>query len=101
MALQAGLGESFMQWLPSFMSELPTVTSALTPPVPSLNTLPRTALQLVTGAGSLGTATLFQLVLLGSIGLLYWSWLASWWALQPRHSLASPNLSTQHVQKGA
>ncbi len=39
----------------------------------------RIALQLLGAGGSLGSGFLLNLVLMVGFGLLYWSWLATWW----------------------
>ena len=39
----------------------------------------RIALQLLSAGGSLGSGFLLNLVLMVGFGLLYWSWLATWW----------------------
>jgi len=48
-------------------------------------------LEFVRGGGPLGWAPAIYAVLLVLIGLLYWSWLASWWALHKRSRLEIPN----------
>jgi hypothetical protein len=45
-----------------------------------LNDVGRMMLQLLSNGGPLGWGVTLNLVLLVVIGLLYWSWLASWWA---------------------
>jgi predicted anti-sigma-YlaC factor YlaD len=45
-----------------------------------LNDVGRMMLQVLSSRGPLGWSVTLNLVLLVVIGLLYWSWLASWWA---------------------
>ncbi|UCC64420.1 MAG: zf-HC2 domain-containing protein [Anaerolineae bacterium] len=45
-----------------------------------LNDVGRMMLQVLSSGGPLGWSVTLNLVLLVVIGLLYWSWLASWWA---------------------
>ena len=45
-----------------------------------LNDVGRMMLQLLSNGGPLGWGVTLNLVLLVVIGLLYWGWLASWWA---------------------
>ena len=52
-------------------------------------------LEFVRGGGPLGWAPAIYAVLLVLIGLLYWSWLASWWALHKRSRLEIPNSTGQ------
>jgi len=48
-------------------------------------------LQVLSNGGPLGWGVTLNLVLLVVIGLLYWSWLASWWVRRQRHKLGVPN----------
>ncbi len=52
-----------------------------------LNDVGRTVLQLLNNGGPLGWTVTLNLVSLVVIGLLYWSWLASWWARRQRRQL--------------
>lgn len=44
-------------------------------------------LQMLSDGGPLGWGVTLNLVLLVVIGLLYWSWLATWWVRHQRHQL--------------
>ena len=54
-----------------------------------LEDVARVVLQLLQGGGPLGWGVVLNLGSLGVIGLLYWSWLASWWARR-RHRTRIP-----------
>jgi hypothetical protein len=54
-----------------------------------LNGVAQGALRLLQGGGPLGWGVVLNLGSLGVIGLLYWSWLASWWARR-RHRTRIP-----------
>ena len=79
-ALQLGLGgEAVASLLPasqqgSWFTETLSLSSA------SLNDLGQIGLQLLNNGGPLGWGITLNLVALVVVGLLYWSWLASWWA---------------------
>jgi len=83
-ALQLGLGgdlaAGLLPALPdgSVLGELFSLSDA------SLNDLGRVALRTLDQGGPLGWGVTLSLALLAAIGLLYWSWLASWWVFR-RH----------------
>jgi anti-sigma factor RsiW len=64
-------------------------------PEASLSDAAQILLEFVRGGGPLGWAPAIYAVLLVLIGLLYWSWLASWWALHKRSRLGIPNSTGQ------
>jgi anti-sigma factor RsiW len=79
-AWRAGLGESVTAgWLPTWQSgaglaETFNLSGA------SLSEVGALARQLFSSGGLLGWGFVLYLVILFVIGVLYWSWLASWWA---------------------
>lgn len=85
-ALQMGLGGDLAaELLPASqqglsLAELSTLSGA------SLSQVGQVALQLLDSGGPLGWVATLNLVSLAVIGLLYWSWLASWWARRQHHS---------------
>ncbi len=82
LAWRTGLGESVTAgWLPAWqpgpgLAEILNLSSA------SLSGLVSLAWQLFSNGGPLGWGFVLYLVLLFAIGVLYWSWLASWWAFR-------------------
>jgi hypothetical protein len=58
---------------------------------PSLNDVARIMLQMLSSGGPLGWGVTLNLVVLVVIGLLYWSWLASWWVRRQRQRLIVRN----------
>jgi hypothetical protein len=52
-----------------------------------LNDLGRIVLRALSNGGPLGWGVALYLVLSAAIGLLYWSWLASWWARRRHRQL--------------
>jgi predicted anti-sigma-YlaC factor YlaD len=75
-ALRIGvLGETIARWLPplgeSWLTQISRLSGA------SLNEVGRAVLRLLS---LLSWSTVLNLIVLIVIGLLYWSWLASWWA---------------------
>jgi hypothetical protein len=89
-ALRMGLGGDVAAWLlrpelveglagsgkrgPYWLTEIFSLSGA------SLGDVGRITLQLLSNGGPLGWGVTLNLVSLAVIGLLYWSWLASWWA---------------------
>ncbi|MGD1992231.1 MAG: zf-HC2 domain-containing protein [Anaerolineae bacterium] len=75
-ALQLGLGGEAVAWLAPSPSgvvlELPITEIGL-------QEVGRIVLQLLSAGGPLGWGAVLNLVLMVGIGLLYWSWLATWW----------------------
>lgn len=95
MALWTGLGGDVAAGLlPGserglFLSDLFRLSGA------SLRDAAQILLEFVRGGGPLGWGPAIYAVLLVLIGLLYWSWLASWWALRKRSRLEIPNSTGQ------
>ncbi len=90
-ALRMGLGGDLAAWLlpPSqggpWLSELVRLSD------PSLNDVAQIMLQMLSNGGPLGWGVTLNLVVLVVIGLLYWSWLASWWVRRQRQRLVVRN----------
>lgn len=84
-ALQLGLGGDLGLWLapgsPGNIIELPTTEVGL-------QAVGRMVLQLLSAGGPLGWGFVLNLVLMVGIGLLYWSWLATWWVRRRSKSLS-------------
>jgi anti-sigma factor RsiW len=81
-ALWAGLdGNLAMQWLPSAQDLW--ATQILTFPIPGLEV--GAALQFLGDEWLSGWSFALETGLLVVTGLLYWSWLASWWVRQQQH----------------
>jgi hypothetical protein len=85
-ALQMGLGGEWAAELlpaaqPGFsLSELLSLSDA------NLGDVGEIALRLMGDGGPLGWGVMLNLAALVVIGLLYWSWLASWWARRQRQN---------------
>jgi hypothetical protein len=58
---------------------------------PSPSDVGRIIFDVLSSGGPLGWGVTLSLVLLVVIGLLYWSWLASWWVRRQRHQLRVRN----------
>jgi hypothetical protein len=96
-ALRMGLGGDVAAWLlrpelveglagsgkrgPYWLTEIFSLSGA------GLNDVLQVMLRLLSGGGPLGWAATLNLVSLVVIGLLYWSWLASWWARRQHRQL--------------
>ncbi len=96
-ALRMGLGGDVAAWLlrpelveglagsgkrgPYWLTEIFGLSGA------GLNDVLQVMLRLLSGGGPLGWAATLNLVSLVVIGLLYWSWLASWWARRQHRQL--------------
>lgn len=87
-----GLGGDFAaRWLPAsqgglWLSELFSISAAA-----SLSEVAVSMLRLLSNGGPLGWTVTSFLLLLVVIGLLYWSWLASWWVRRQRHQVGVRN----------
>lgn len=87
-----GLGGDFAaRWLPAsqgalWLSELFSISAAA-----SLSEVAVIMLRLLSNGGPLGWTVTSFLLLLVVIGLLYWSWLASWWVRRQRHQVGVRN----------
>jgi hypothetical protein len=90
-ALRIGLGgEVTAQLFPSsqggpWLSQLASLSGA------SLSEVASTMLQLLSGGGPLGWGVTLYVISLVVIGLLFWSWLASWWVRYGRRQLGVNN----------
>ena len=85
-ALRMGLGgEAAAKWLPASQPGL-SLAELLGSSVANLGDVGKIVMQLLSGGGPLGWGVTLNLVSLVVIGLLYWSWLASWWARRQRHN---------------
>jgi predicted anti-sigma-YlaC factor YlaD len=90
-ALRMGLGgEVAAQLLPSsqgglWLGQLASLSGA------SLSEVALMILQLPSRGGPLGWTTTLYVILLVVIGLLFWSWLASWWVRYGRRQLGVHN----------
>jgi hypothetical protein len=79
-ALQFGLGsDAITSWLPA-SQQGSWLTTALNLSGPNLGEIARLASQLLSNGGPLGWGLMLNLASIVVIGLLYLSWLASWWA---------------------
>lgn len=83
-ALQMGLGGDVVAGLLPASQQGSGLAEMLSPSSASLNNVGRVMLQLLSHRGLLNWGVTLNLVLLAVIGLLYWSWLASWWARRQR-----------------
>jgi len=92
LAWRMGLGESLTAgWLPAWQSE-PGLTEALSLSGAGLRDVGPFAWRLLSSGGPLGWGLVLYLGMMFVIGVLYWSWLASWWIYrQHRQRLAEPN----------
>jgi hypothetical protein len=80
LALQLGLGGDLAaSWLPAGQGS-PWPDDLFSLSGTGLNDLVPIALRILGDGGPLGWGITIYLALLAAIGLLYWSWLASWWA---------------------
>jgi len=79
-ALQLGLGSDVTTWLLPASRQGPWLAEVFGLSGASLSDIGQIALQLLDSGGPLGWGVTLNLVSLVVIGLLYWAWLASWWA---------------------
>ena len=86
-ALQMGLGEDVAAGLLPAAQQEPWLTEVFNLSGAGLNDVGRIVLQLLSNGGPLSWGVTLNLVSLVVIGLLYWSWLASWWARRQRRQL--------------
>lgn len=85
-ALQMGLGgDAVAELLPASQQGLSMAELSISSGA-SLSEIGQIALRLFGSGGPLGWSVTLNLVSLAVIGLLYWSWLASWWARRQHHS---------------
>jgi hypothetical protein len=86
-ALRMGLGENVAAGLLPVAQQEPWLTKVFDLSGAGLNDVGRIVLQLLSNGGPLGWGVTLNLVSLVIIGLLYWSWLASWWARHQHRQL--------------
>jgi len=90
LGLRLGLGgDVAARFLPA--SQQGWLTEILNLSDVGLNDVGRIILQMLSSGGPLGWVATLNLALLVLIGLLYFSWLASWWARRQRHRLGVRN----------
>ncbi|MEA3342438.1 MAG: zf-HC2 domain-containing protein [Chloroflexota bacterium] len=85
-ALRLGLGGDLAADLLPVSQRALSLTELLSSSGASLNDVGQAALRLMGNGGPLGWGVTLNLISLVVIGLLYWSWLASWWARRQHHS---------------
>jgi hypothetical protein len=85
-ALRMGLGEDVAAGLLPAAQQESWLTEAFSLSSAGLNDVGQMMLQLLSSGGPLGWGVTLNLVSLVVIGLLYWSWLASWWARRQHQS---------------
>jgi anti-sigma factor RsiW len=86
-ALQMGLGGDAIAWLLPVSPQGAWLADVLSLSDMGLNDVGQIVLNLLWDGGPLGWGVTLNLVLLIVIGLMYWSWLASWWV---RHRRQTP-----------
>jgi hypothetical protein len=86
-ALRMGLDGDVAAWLLPAVQRGPWLTEIFNPSGATLNDVGRVTLQLLSHGGLLSWSVTLNLVLLAVFGLLYWSWLASWWARRRRRQI--------------
>ncbi len=93
LAWRLGLGESLTgDWLPAW-SAGPGLAESLSLSGAGLRDAASLGWRLVSGGGPLGWGLVLYLGVQVAMGLLYWSWLASWWAYrQHRLRFAGPSV---------
>jgi predicted anti-sigma-YlaC factor YlaD len=83
-ALQMGLGDDAIAWLLPASPQGPWLAEVFGLSHAGLNDVGQIGLHLLRDGGPLGWGVTLNLVSLLVIGLLYWSWLASWWVRHRR-----------------
>ena len=86
-ALRMGLRGDLAAWLPATLQQGTWLTEVLSFSDTGLNNVGRVVLQLLSDGGPLGWNVTLYIVSLAVIGLLYLSWLASWWARHQHRQL--------------
>jgi len=86
-ALQLGLDGDVAAWLLPASQQGPSLSEIFSLSGASLGDVGRIVLQLLSIREPLGWGITLNLVSLLVIGLLYWSWLASWWARRQHRQL--------------
>ena len=86
-ALRMGLGGDLAAWLPTTSRQGMWLTEILSFSDAGLNDLGRVLLRLLSDGGPLGWSVTLYIVSLAVLGLLYLSWLASWWARRQHRQL--------------
>jgi len=84
--LQIGLGSRLTAWLLPVSGYAPWLAGALRLSGAATADVGRAVWHLLRHGGALSWTTVLNLVSLAVIGLLYWSWLASWWIRRQRRS---------------
>jgi hypothetical protein len=85
--LRTGLGGDVAAWLLPASPQGTWLTEIFRLSGAGLNDVLRVMPRLLSSGGPLGWGVTLNLALLFVIGLLYWSWLASWWARRQRRQL--------------
>ena len=85
-ALRMGLGGDMVAWLQPTSQQEPWLIEVLSLSGANLGDVGR-MMELWRGVELLGWGVTLNLVSLAVIGLLYWSWLASWWARRQHRQL--------------
>lgn len=86
-ALQMGLGGEAAAWLLPVLTPVSAEVDLFSLSGSGLNDMRRIAGGLLSYGGPLGWGAVLNLLSLVVIGLLYWSWLASWWVRHRRQQL--------------
>jgi anti-sigma factor RsiW len=86
-ALRLGLGGDLAAWLPAASQQGAWLAGVFSLSDAGLNDVARVALQLLGSGGPWGWAVTLYIVSLVAISLLYWSWLATWWARRRHRQL--------------
>jgi hypothetical protein len=96
-ALQVGLGGEAGVWLLPASQLEPGFADAFRLSAAGLSNVGRIMGRLLSLVGPLGWSAALNLVSLVVIGLLYWSWLVSWWVRRQHQQLPSQKLERNHA----
>ncbi len=88
-ALRLGLGGDLASDLLPASQRALSLTELLSSSGASLSDVGQIALRLLGNGGPLGWGVTLNLISLAALGLLYWSWLASWWACHQHRTLTA------------
>jgi len=83
-ALRLGLGGDAVAALLPTPQTGPGLTELFSRPGAGLNDVGQVVLRLMSHGGPLGWGIILNLAVLAVIGVLYWSWLATWWVRRQR-----------------
>jgi len=83
-ALRLGLGGDAVAVLLPTPQTGPGLTELFSRPGAGLNDVGQVVLRLMSHGGPLGWGIILNLAVLAVIGVLYWSWLATWWVRRQR-----------------